>query len=142
VWTVSYFQGERDTIISIQNYRLIGVSSDSLKIQTDTSQREVSIYLLKELSRHSSGDRRFLPIFIGSALGLSIGLLITFNDKPQDPVESRVNTPEMFALMGGGLGLLKSIDEETTRYKFPFGLSNPEKREIIENILDGEKKIR
>ena len=135
VWTVSFFHGERDTIISLQHCRLISVSSDSLKIQTDSSEREVPIYLLKELSRPTPGGFHFMPVVIGSALGLSLGLCLSgSNDRTQNVGEPSATTTTMYAILGGGIGLMKSVDEETTRYKLPFGLSNPEKRKIIENI--------
>ena len=84
-----------------------------------------------------------MPVVIGSALGLSLGLCLSgSNDRTQNVGEPSATTTTMYAILGGGIGLMKSVDEETTRYKLPFGLSNPEKRKIIENILDGEKKIQ
>ena len=142
-WTVSYHEGSRDTIVSIQRCRLLSCTSDSLIVVADSLRQAVPLYLLSDLSLPDTSGFHYTPVFVGAAIGVGAAVLFSgAGGSARASIESEGTTAALFGAIGAGLGLVGSVNQSVIKYHFTFGETYPDKCTTIRQIIASEQVKR
>ena len=139
-WTVRCFEGSTGGFITVPECEIVSVTSDSLYVISRGENKALRLYLVYELFHPNHNNSYLRPVLLGAAIGVTAGFAVSFyvkgaNDNAQPNASAQVAA--LFGVIGAGVGLEKAVDADYTRYRFPSS-TNPEKRAVIQKIIDGE----
>ena len=139
-WTVRCFEGSTGGFVTLTECEIVSVTSDSLYVISRGENKALRLYLVYELFHANHNNSYLRTVLLGAAIGVTAGFAVSLyvkgaNDNAQPNATAEVAA--LFGVIGAGLGLEKAVDADYTRYRFPSS-TNPEKRAVIQTIIDGK----